>query len=63
MVFWFENNDVKLNTDKCRLLISESVYVKMRVEIGKDKNWEISDVKLLRVTFDNKLNFDSQSYR
>lgn len=63
MVFWFENNDVKLNTDKCHLLISESVYVKMRAEIGKDKNWEISDVKLLRVTFDNKLNFDSQSYR
>lgn len=35
----------------------------MRAEIGKDKNWEISDVKLLRVTFDNKLNFDSQSHR
>ena len=36
-IFGFENKDMKLNTDKCYLLISGSKYEQMSTETGKVK--------------------------
>ena len=57
---WFESNYMKLNTDKCHLLIagnkSEHIYEK----IGNDIIWESKEERLLGVTIDNQLKFDTQ---
>ena len=57
---WFESNYMKLNTDKCHLLIggnkSEHIYAK----IGNDIIWESKEERLLGVTIDNQLKFDTQ---
>ena len=54
---WFESNYMKLNTDKCHLLIagtkSEFIYAK----IGTDCIGESREERLLGVTIDNKLKF------
>ena len=55
---WFENNYMKLNTDKCHLIVSGYKHEQIWAKIGKDKIWESSDVKLLGVTIDNELKFD-----
>ena len=55
---WFENNYMKLNTDKCHLIVSGYKHEQMWAKIGNDKIWESSDVKLLGVTIDNELKFD-----
>ena len=55
---WFENNYMKLNTDKCHLIVSGYKHEHIWTKIGKDKIWESSDVKLLGVTIDNELKFD-----
>ena len=46
---WFQNNYMKLNTDKCHLLISGSRYEHFWAQIGKDKIWEGGEVKLLGI--------------
>ena len=46
-ICWFENNYMKLNTDKCHLLISNYKHEEMWAKRGKDIIWEKSDVKLL----------------
>lgn len=40
---------MKLNTDKCHLLTSGSKFKQMWVEIGEEKVWKNSYVKLLEV--------------
>ena len=40
---------MKLNTDKCHLLISESRYEHFWAQIGKDNIWEGREVKLLGI--------------
>ena len=55
---WFENNYVKLNTDKCHLIVSGYKHEHIWAKIGSDKIWESSDVKLLGVTIDKELKFD-----
>ena len=55
---WFKMNYMKLNTDKCHLLISGNENVYMWVKLNEDIVWESNDVKLLRVTIDNNLRFD-----
>ena len=57
-IAWFEMNYMKLNTDKCHLLISGNENVYMWVKLNEDIVWESNDVKLLRVTIDNNLRFD-----
>ena len=47
-IAWFKSNYMKLNEEKCELLV--------RGKLGK--TWENSLVKLLGVTIDNELNFD-----
>ena len=59
MIFWFENNYMKLNTDKCHLLVSRTKYEHSWAKVGDDKIWESKEVKLLGVAVDNKLKFDS----
>ena len=49
---WFENNYRKVNTDKCRLILSDYKYEQVLANVGKDLIWESNDVKLLGVTID-----------
>ena len=58
-ISWFQNNYMKLNTDKCHLFMSDFKYEHIWAQIGKDKIWEDNKVKLLGVTIDNGLNFDT----
>ena len=55
---WFENNYMKLNTDKCHLIVSGYKYEQVWTNIGKDLIWESDDVKLLRITTDSDPKFD-----
>ena len=49
-IIWFENNYMKLNTDKCHLLISGSKTEHIWGNVGDKKIWEDDKVKLLGVT-------------
>ena len=49
---------MKLNTDKCRLIVSGYKHEQVWANIGKDLIWESNDVKLLGVTIDRDLKFD-----
>ena len=55
---WFETNYMKLNSDKCHLLVSGHHYEEMFVSNGKDIIWESKTVKLLEITIDKELKFD-----
>ena len=55
---WFENNYMRLNTDKCHLLISDYKHGHIWAKVGEDKIWERSHVKLLVITTDRELKFD-----
>ena len=55
---WFENNNKKLNTDKCHLIVSGYKHEQVWANIGKDLIWESNDVTLLGVTIDRDLTFD-----
>ena len=52
---------MKLNTDQCHLLTSGTKYKHSWRKIGDDKMWESNEVKLLGVTIDDKLKFDSHN--
>ena len=51
----FENNYMKLTTDKCYWLVSGTGYECNCVKIEEDKIRESNKVKLLDVTIDKKL--------
>ena len=57
-IHWFENNYMKLNTDKCHLIVSGYQHEQVWANIGKDLIWESNDVKLLGITINRDLNFD-----
>ena len=57
-ICWFESNYMKLNTDKCHLLISGHKYEHMWAKIGNDTIWESGTVKLLGITIDSQLKFN-----
>ena len=57
-IIWFENNYMKLNTDKCHLLIAGNKTEHIWAKIGESKIWEKNKVKLLGITIDNELKFD-----
>ena len=46
-------NDLKLNADKCHLLISGNKKEQIWAKLERDIAWEKNDVKLLRITLDN----------
>ena len=55
---WFENNSMKLNQDKCHLLVSGFKYENVWAKIGKTKIWESKKQKLLGAEIDRTLSFD-----
>ena len=59
VILWFENNYMKLNTDKCHLLISSTRCEHSWGKLGHDIIWESNFVKVLGVKIHNKLKFDS----
>ena len=58
-IHWLEDNYMNLNTDKCHLLTSIHKYEHRWTQIGKDMVWEENEVKLLRVTIDTELKFET----
>ena len=57
-IAWFEMNHMKLNTDKCHLLISGNKNEYMWAKLDQGIVWESNGVELLGVTIDNNLRFD-----
>ena len=55
---WFENNYMKMNSDKCHLFISGHKFEHLLAKIGNDKIWKTRTVKVLGITVNNKLKFD-----
>ena len=49
---------MKLNTDKCCLIVYGTNHEHAWVKLGKDKIWENNYVKRLGVKIDNKLKFN-----
>ena len=55
---WFEANYMKLNEDKCHLLISGHKFESVWPMIGNTRIWESQQEKLLGVTIDKDLKFN-----
>ena len=55
---WFENNFMKLNQDKCHLLVSGHKHETVLAKIGEKKIWESNKQKMFGVVIDRNLNFD-----
>ena len=53
----FEMNYMKINTNKCHLLISGNKNEQMWEKLDRDIVWNSNDIKLLRITLANNLNF------
>ena len=53
-----EKNYMKLNTDKCYLIVSGYKHEQVWNQLIGVKIWEYVDVKLLGVTIDWELKFD-----
>ena len=49
---------MKLNTDKCHLLVAGHKFQKTWLRVSPDKAWEDHSMKLLGVSIDNELKFD-----
>ena len=56
---WFENNYMKLNEDKCHLLVAGHRYESLWAKIGETRIWESKNEKLLGLIIDRNLNFDN----
>ena len=54
----FENNCMKLNIDKCCLIVLGYKHEQVWANIGKDLIWTSNDIRLLGVTIDRDLKFD-----
>ena len=48
---------MKLNRDRCHLLVSGHHYEEMFIKIGNNKIWEGKNVELLGITIDNRQRF------
>ena len=57
---WFNNNYIKLNAEKCELLITGHRFEHLRLNVGETQVWEKNQVKLLGIAIDNELKFDDQ---
>ena len=56
-IHWFENSYMKLNRDKCHLIVSGYKHEQVWANIGTNLIWESNDVKLLGITIDRDLKF------
>ena len=54
---WFQNNFIKLNQDKCHVLISGHKHESVWAKIGETNIWESNKQKLRGVVIDRNLNF------
>ena len=61
VIAWFQNNYMKLNTDKGHLLVAEYKFEHTWVRVGTDKIWEDHSVKLIGVSIENDLKFDKHA--
>ena len=57
-IAWFKSNYMKLNEEKCELLVCSYRFEQLWIKVGDNKTWEKSLVKLLGITIDNELKFD-----
>ena len=55
---WFEDNNMKMNADKCHLFVSGNKHEHTQAKIGNNQIWELRTVKHLGITTDNELKFD-----
>jgi hypothetical protein len=55
---WFEYNGMKLNSDKCNLLVCGHKYEHMICKVGNTQVIESHNVKLLGILIDSDLTFD-----
>ena len=55
---WFQNNYMKMNSDKCHLLVAGHTFEQIWAKIGTVLIWKSNSVKLLGITIDNHLKFD-----
>ena len=58
----FENNYMKLNEDKCHLLVAGHRYETLWANIGETRIWESKNEKLLGLTIDRNLNFEDHVF-
>jgi len=58
-VEWFESNYMKLNQDKCHLIISGHKHEAMFVNINEHQIWESREQKLLGIVLENTLKFEN----
>ena len=58
VIEWFENNNMKLNQDKCHLLVSGYKNENVSANIENEKIWETNKQKLLGLDIDRNLNFN-----
>ena len=49
---------MKLNEEKCELLVCGDRFEQLWIKVGENKTWKKSLVKLLGVTIDNELKCD-----
>ena len=55
---WFETSDMKLNKDKCHLLVLENKYENVWVKIKDERIWENAKQKILGMNRESNLDFD-----
>ena len=55
VIAWFQNNYMKLNTDKCQLLVAGHKFEHTWVRVGPDKIWEDHSIKLLGVSIKQEI--------
>ena len=53
---------MKLNTDKCHLIIAGNKYGHIWAKLGEELMWEENSVKLLGVAIDRQLKFDKHVF-
>ena len=58
-ICWFDSNYMKLNTDKCHLLMAGNKHEHIWVKLVDKKIWENNIVKLLGVTIDSQIKLNS----
>ena len=59
VIEYFENNNMKLNGDKCHLLVSGHKFDTFWVKMTDKKVWETAKQKLLTMAVGGNLNYDN----
>ena len=58
-IYWLQNNYMKMNSDKCHLLVVGHKFWQIWAKIGTDLIWESNSAKLLGITLIITLNLIS----